>query len=228
MMDDLIDYTGDPNAVLCHFNKNHDPNTRRFASSVTKTLAYSIYKDAASRIQKIEEDVKSAVGKTSAKMYGLQHKQKTLESIQRKIDTDAEEKGITRNEAANAIKDAIRFTTVSDDGDFVGNYKELKYNLAKRGYEEVRCKNYFDLYRQGKAKHKQVTSVFADDTGYRFEIQFQTPSSLQAKDKKTVLYEEVRKPGVSKERETEIVRQMEQLAETVNDPKDIYDIKSYG
>jgi hypothetical protein len=31
MMDDLIDYTGDPNAVLCHFNKNHDPNNGRFA-----------------------------------------------------------------------------------------------------------------------------------------------------------------------------------------------------
>lgn len=198
-MDEMIDYTGDPNAVLCHFDKNHDPNNGRFASSAAKTLAYRIYKDAASRVQKIEDDVKSAVGKTSAKMYGLQYKQKTLESIQRKIDTDAEVKGITRNEAANTIKDAIRFTTVSDDGDFVGNYKELKYNLAKRGYEEVRCKNYFDLYRQGKAK-----------------------------DKKTVLYEEVRKPGVSKERETEIIRQMEQLAETVNDPKDIYDIKSYG
>lgn len=227
MMDNPLNYTGDPNTVLCHFNKNHDPKTGRFTSSETHSLAQSVYKSAASRVNRIEDDVKTAVGKTNARMHGLEHRQKTLESIARKIDTDAEEKGISRKEAANDIKDAVRFTTVSDDGDFVSNYREFKYQLARKGYEEVRCKNYFELYRQGKAKHKQVTSVFADDTGYRFEVQFQTPSSLKAKDKKTVLYEEVRKPDVSMKRRHIIVQEMEKLAETVPDPKDIYDIKSH-
>lgn len=225
-MNNPLDYTGDPNAVLCHFNKNHDPKTGRFTSE-TSGLASSVYKSAANRVNRIEDDVRGAVGKTNATMHGLEHKQKTLESIARKIDTDAQEKGISRKEAANDIKDAVRFTTVSDDGDFVKNYREFKYQLARKGYEEVRCKNYFELYHQGKAKHKQVTSVFADDTGYKFEVQFQTPSSLKAKDKKTVLYEEVRKPDVSKKREAEIVKEMERLAETVPDPKDIDEIKNH-
>ena len=224
---DWKEYIDDPRAVLCHYNKNHDPETGRFCSDKAKGLASAIYKSASKRVQRIEDDVKNAAGKTNARMHGLEHKLKTQDSIARKIDTDSLEKGITKDQAASDIKDAVRFTTVSNDGDFVSNYREFKYQLAKKGYEEVKCKNYFELYRQGKAKHKQVTSVFADDTGYKFEVQFQTPSSLKAKDKKTVLYEEVRKPDVSDTRRSEIVREMEKLAEAVPDPKDIYDIKNH-
>jgi hypothetical protein len=222
-----IDYTGDPRAVLCHFNKNHDPNTGRFTSGKVKGLATTVYNQAAKRVDKVENDVRTAAEKTGAKMYGLKHRQKTLESIARKIETDAHEKGISYEQAASDIKDAIRFTTVSSDDDFVRNYREFKYHLAMRGYEELRCKNYFDLYNKGEAKHKQVTSVFGEPGGYRFEVQFQTPSSLDAKEKKTVLYEEVRKEGVSEQRRAEIVREMEKLAETVPTPKDINEIKNH-
>lgn len=221
-----IDYTGDPHSVLCHFNKNHDPNTGRFTSKVG-SLASTVYKQAAARVDKVESDVRTAAEKTGAKMYGLNHRQKTLESIARKIETDAHEKGISYEQAASDIKDAIRFTTVSSDDDFVRNYKEFKYHLAMKGYEELRCKNYFDLYNKGEAKHKQVTSVFGEPGGYRFEVQFQTPSSLDAKEKKTVLYEEVRKEGVSEQRRAEIVHEMEKLAETVPTPKDIDEIKNH-
>jgi hypothetical protein len=221
-----IDYTGDPHSVLCHYNQNHDPKTGRFASKVG-SLASTVYKQAASRVDKVADDVRTAAEKTGAKMYGLEHRQKTLESIARKIETDAHEKGISYEQAASDIKDAIRFTTVSSDDDFVRNYKEFKYHLAMRGYEELRCKNYFDLYNKGEAKHKQVTSVFGEPGGYRFEVQFQTPSSLDAKEKKTVLYEEVRREGVSEQRRAEIVREMEKLAETVPTPKDIDEIKNH-
>lgn len=219
-----VTYYDDPRAVLCHYNKNHDPKTGRF---VSRSLATSVYNKASRRVAKIEDDVKTAVRETNAKMYGLEHKQKTLESITRKIETDSHEKGISPKEAADDIKDAVRFTTVSSDGDFVENYQTFKDELAKKGYKELRCKNYWELYKEGKAKHKQVTSVFGDDTGYRFEVQFQTPSSLDAKEKKTKLYEEVRKEGVAEKRRDEIVREMEKLAETVTDPSDIEKIKNH-
>lgn len=224
---DYLTYQDDPRSILIHYNQNHDPNTGRFTSGKTKSLATAIYNQASNRIGQIENDVKTAVGKTNAKMYGLNHKQKTLDSIARKIETDSHEKGISLEDAANDIKDAVRFTTVSSDNDFVSNYREFKYQLAKRGYEELRCKNYFSLYNEGKAKHKQVTSVFGDHSGYRFEVQFQTPSSLSAKEKKTKLYEEVRKEGVAEARKKEIIQSMEKLAETVSNPKDIDLIKNH-
>ena len=166
---DNLNYQDDPRAILIHYNQNHDPTTGRFTSSKAKSLASAIHKHASYRISQIEDDVRTAVGKTNAKMYGLSHKQKTLDSIARKIETDSHEKNISLEEAANDIKDAVRFTTVSSDKDFVSNYREFKYQLAKRGYEELRCKNYFSLYNEGKAKHKQVTSVFGDHSGYKFE-----------------------------------------------------------
>jgi hypothetical protein len=160
-------------------------------------------------------------------MYGLDHKLKTKESIRRKIDTDAKEKGQTLFESAMDIKDAVRYTTISSDKIFVDSYNKVKEELESKGYKEVRCKNYFDLYRQGKVKHKSVQSVFQDPDGYKFEVQFQTPSSQLAKDKKVPLYEEVRKLGVSKERRLELEKSMEELAKGVSNPKDIYKIKSH-
>ena len=160
-------------------------------------------------------------------MYGLEHKQKTLESITRKIETDSHEKGISLREAADDIKDAVRFTTVSSDKDFVEIYLTFKDELFKKGYKELRCKNYWELYNEGKAKHKQVTSVFGDGTGYRFEVQFQTPSSIDAKEKKTKVYEEARKEGVPEKRKQELIREMERLAETVTDPSGIERIKNH-
>lgn len=222
-MDDVT-YYGDPRAVLCHFNPNHDPKTGRFAS---RALAASVYNKASKKVKKIESDVVSAARETTAKMYGLDHKQKTLESITRKIETDSHEKGISLREAADDIKDAVRFTTVSSDRDFVENYLTFKDELFKKGYKELRCKNYWELYNEGKAKHKQVTSVFGDDTGYRFEVQFQTPSSIDAKEKKTKVYEEARKEGVSEKRKQELIREMERLAETVTDPSGIEKIKNH-
>lgn len=99
--------------------------------------------------------------------------------------------------------------------------------MQEKGYTEVKCKNYFDLYRQGKAKHKQITCVYQDQDGNKFELQFQTPASIKAKELKTPLYEEARKLNVSQERKAELVSQMEKLAKMVKDPPGVYDIKSH-
>ena len=199
----------------------HDPKA-------IKNLASSIYNKASKKVDRIEDDVLSSVKSTNAKIYGLEHKQKTLDSIIRKIETDSSEKRISVKEAADNIKDAVRFSTVSSDNDFVNDYNRFKSEMSKKGYDELQCKNYWQLYSEGKAKHKQVTSVFGDDTGYRFEVQFQTPSSINAKEKKTKLYEEVRKEGVPEHRRTEINNKMEEIAQTVTDPKDIDKIKSHS
>ena len=179
--------------------------------------ARSIHKEASRRIEEIAGDVVSAVKKTSGKMYGLENRLKTEESIARKI----------KSKGPNRIKDAIRFTTISPDDDFVSNYEKLKSELGKKGYKETECKNYFDEFRKGKVKHKAVQSNFATKDGYEFEIQFHTKASQDVKTKKIPLYEEVRTPGISKQRAAKIEKQMEDMANKIPDPKDIYKIKSH-
>lgn len=192
-----------------------------------KKLASGINSKAQVKEVKITKDVTSAVKKAGGKMYGLENKLKTKESISRKIRTDSEEKNISFDESAKDIKDAVRYTMISDDKNFVSDYEKVKKDLESKGYKEERCKNYFTLYKEGKAKHKSVQSVFSDKTGYKFEMQFQTPQSQKAKDEKIPIYEERRKPGNTAKRNMELEWQMEELAEKVPDPVGIEKIKSH-
>ena len=193
----------------------------------SKSPADRIYKDANKRIKKISNDVTTACKHTSANMYGLENRLKTKDSISRKIDKKSKEGNISITKASNDIKDAIRFTTISSDNDFVKNYQSMKYELENKGYTETRCKNYWDLYKQGKVKHKSVQSNFSTKDGYEFEIQFHTKSSQDAKNKKLPIYEERRKVDINPKRAIELEKQMDELALKVKEPKDIYKIKSH-
>ena len=167
-------------------------------------LAQKIHRNASLIEPRITKDVQSVVTHAGARMYGLEHRLKTKESLARKIRADSKEKGISQEEAANGIKDSVRYTSLAGDRNFVSSYNSVKSALAKKGYEEVRCRNYFDLYRKGEAKHKQVTSVFKDKKGNTFELQFHTESSIKAKEAKTPLYEEARKTGTSEKRKNPV------------------------
>ena len=176
------------------------------------TLSKKIYEDAVKREPGITKDVKQSVHKSGADIYGLEHRLKTKDSIKRKIETDSKEKGITISNAGQNIKDAVRYTAITSDNNFVKAYNTIKETLENKGYKEFRCKNYFDEYRKD---------------GYPYEIQFQTPSSQDAKNKKIPIYEERRKPGLSAKRKSELEKQMIDLAENVSTPKDIYTIKTH-
>lgn len=189
--------------------------------------AARISKQAHLKEPRITRDVSSAIRAAGGSMYGLEHKLKTYSSIRRKIDTDALEKGIDVRQAAKDIKDAVRYTSISSEKNFVRNYSKVRQTLERKGYTEIRCKNYFSLYAQGKVKHKSVQSVFMDPSGYRFELQFQTPASQKAKDEKVPLYEERRKPGLSSQRQHELERQMDILAQRVPDPPGIERIQTH-
>lgn len=188
---------------------------RRSEKKRNAKSAKQIHSDASKREKKIGSDLRSALKSTNAKLYGLDHRLKTEKSIARKLKTGKD------------IKDAVRYTTISSEKDFVKNYNKLKSELEKKGYSETRCKNYFEDYRLGKVNHKSVQSNFKTDDGYEFEIQFHTKSSQNAKDRKVPLYEEARSTNVSAKRKDEIISQMQLLAESVEDPKDIRRIKSH-
>lgn len=190
--------------------------------------ARSMHQKASKIEPKITKDVTDAIKQSGASVYGLDHRLKTEESLSRKIQKYSSDKKIGLKEAAGSIKDAVRYTSVADDGNFVPSYNKTKRSLQDKGYSETECENYFDLYRQGKAKHKQINCIYEDADGNKFELQFHTPSSIKAKEIKTPLYEEARSKGVSPERKAVLVKQMEDLAKTVKDPKDVYSIKSHG
>ena len=227
-------YTATPdyyNDYICHHGvKGQQWGVRNgppYPLADGRSSSERIYSDAKKRVSKISKDVQTAVSHTSGKMYGLEHKLKTKESISRKIDKNIKEEGKSVTEASNDIKDAVRFTMVSPEKDFVKNYESFKSEMERKGYKETRCKNYFQMFKEGKVKHKSVQCNYATKDGYEFEIQFQTPASQKAKDKKVPIYEERRQVNISKKRARELEKQMEDLALAVKDPPDIHKIKSH-
>ena len=191
-------------------------------------LAQQVFEDASKNEPKITKDVVAAIKESGSEMYGLDNRLKQPTSIASKIGSDAKERNCSFEEAASSLKDAIRYTSVSDDSKFTDNYYYAKHLLESKGYIETRCRNYFALYKGGKVRHKSVQCVYIDPNGVVFEVQFQTPSSQAAKELKTPLYEERRQLATSESRKAEIEKQMIDLAEQVGYPKNIMRIKSYG
>ena len=161
-------------------------------------------------------------------MYGLSYRLKQPTSIAAKIGSDSKNERISFKDAADSIKDVIRYTSVSSDANYSRNYFLTKQQLESQGYSELRCRNYFQMYKDGKVNHKSIQSIFSNANGVKFELQFQTDSSQAAKNLKIPLYEERRKSGLSETRKKEIDKQMRLLAEKVDDPKDVMAIRSHG
>lgn len=189
-------------------------------------LAMKKFNEASMLEPQITKDVVNSVARSGGNMYGLENRLKQPSSIAGKIGSDSKDKQITFSDAYSGIKDAIRYTAVSDDKDFVKNYNRIKKSLNEKGYTETRCKNYFDLYEQGKAMHKAVQCTYQNKNGYEFELQFQTPSSQAAKELKVPIYEERRKAGISEQRSRELESEMRDLAECVQNPPNISSIRN--
>lgn len=190
------------------------------------SLGVKKFNEATMLEPQITKDVVSSVASSGGKMYGLEHRLKQPSSIAGKIGSDSKDKQISFSDAFSGIKDAIRYTAVSNDKDFVRNYNRIKKSLNEKGYTETRCKNYFDLYEQGKAMHKAVQCTYRNKDGYEFELQFQTPSSQAAKELKIPIYEERRKAGISEQRSRELESEMRDLAECVQNPPNVSSIRN--
>lgn len=193
----------------------------------TKKVAEKIFQDARKRSERITNDVQSAAKKSGGKLYGLENKLKTSDSIERKLTKKMTEDEISLTDAANRIKDAVRYTVIAPTDEYVKMYNDFRDQLSAKGYRETNCKNYFSLFNKGEVKHKAVQSNFMTDDGYEFEVQFHTPESQDAKNKKIPLYNERRSLGISESRKRELENQMEKLAQNVPDPKGIETITSF-
>ena len=189
------------------------------------SLAAKKFTEALKLEPQITKDVVSAVSNSKSKMYGLEFRLKQPTSLAAKIGADSKEKNISFEDASKGIRDAIRYTAVSDTKNFVNNYNSIKKSLEDKGYSETRCKNFFEKYKRGEVMHKAVQCTYKNKNGYEFELQFQTPASQAAKELKIPIYEERRKAGISEKRALELEARMRELAESVEDPPYIERIK---
>ena len=197
--------------------------SRKEAISCLK-LANDLYNRARMYEPQITRDVQQSIKRSNSDMYGLNNRLKQRESLAAKIGSDGKKDNISFKKAANNINDVVRYTSITDPTNFTKSYKSIKDRLEAKGYSELKCKNYFSLFREGRVSHKAVQSIFESPDGIRFEIQFQTPQSQAVKELKLPLYNEVRNAGVTPKRKAYLINRMNQLGRSIDDPYGVFDI----
>lgn len=189
-------------------------------------LAEGVFQKAAEVEGGITADIVSAVNEVGGNMYGLDFRLKQPESMAGKIA----EKGARKGEyakAADKITDAVRYTMVFDKETFTADYQTVRARLEKMGYNEVRNKNFYTLYKEGESEQKAVQCLYRDKNGYTFELQFHTIESQGAKELNHPLYEEARAATTPPERVAELNAQMREIGTHVPDPDGVYNIASF-
>jgi hypothetical protein len=110
---------------------------------------------------------------------------KTTKSIARKIDVESIEQGISRQEAAQDMKDVLRYTYKFPERQYTQRVSDVYAAMEAQGFVLVDSKNY---WRSGDA-YDGLNANFLTPQGFLIEVQFHTPSSLKMKDPSHKLYE---------------------------------------
>ena len=139
--------------------------------SISEIIAYS------QKIEpKITSDLTSIMDKVGGKLVGLDFRLKSQSSLKRKIETEIAD-GFTHSQAVNKIRDAIRYTTVFKEKDFVTRYKAMQYLLAIKGYKTIVVKNTW----KNDSAYKGVNTFIQNENGDVFEMQYHTQQSFDVK-----------------------------------------------
>jgi hypothetical protein len=124
-------------------------------------------------------------------LAGLEHMLKKADRLKEKIaDVLLLESHLSPREALDKVPDAVRYTfTYSPDGYADGVRADID-RLKAGGFEEIKLKNLWS-----SSQYKGINTQWRrPETGLRFEVQFHTQESLQAKELTHGTYERLRRP----------------------------------
>ena len=171
--------------------------------------------------QKIEPtitaDISNIATKSGGKLVGLENRLKSPYSIKRKIEAEVAD-GFSRSLSLNKIRDAIRYTTVFKENDFVTRYKAMQHLLATEGYKTIVVKNTW----KNDSAYKGVNTFIQNEDGDVFEMQYHTQQSFDVKNGLLhKLYEKFRDPKTPIHEKEKLLLEMRKLSSKIKVPEDV-------
>lgn len=157
------------------------------------------------------------------RLAGLEHMLKGEDRLKEKIADEMAAKAVlTVSKAMDTVVDSVRFTFTYPPQRYSEGIPSDVERLKSEGFELVKLKN---LWTDNQ--YKGVNSQWRrPETGLRFEVQFHTPESLEAKELTHKAYERIRSPASPEER-----REMKAYQRQVNallvTPPGTADIKDF-
>jgi hypothetical protein len=157
-------------------------------------------------------------------LAGLEHMLKGEDRLKEKAaDVLLVEPDLTAGQALAKIPDAVRFTLRYSQEHYADGVLSDVQDVKGEGFELVRLKNLWE-----KEHYKGINSQWRHpDTGLRFEIQFHTPESLEAKELTHGAYERLRRAGISQEERAELEAYQKQVNELIATPPGAAEIEEF-
>ena len=147
------------------------------------------YTDAEPELTAMIQGIVEGQGGT---MAGLEFRLKSVDSLARKITSDAVDKGLSEFDAATGIKDVSRYTAIFDRDSLISRAKEIENEMIDAGYNLISRKNSFG----GDGMYHGLHYNFSRD-GISFELQFHTQQSFDIKMANHYDYEVNRSANIS-------------------------------
>jgi hypothetical protein len=184
------------------------------------TAMQSHEKGITETLKRIEND--NTCGGT---LVGLEHSLKGAGRIKEKLwdKTDARA-GLSMGDAAGQIKDAVRYTFQFEADVYVRGYAETRERLESAGCRMTYGRNGW----LGNPEYRGVNTRWVTSDGGRFELQFHTPESLDAKENRTHrAYERLRSPSTSWAEEEDLRAYQHYVSAAVPRPVDIENFRDH-
>ena len=187
---------------------------------VKENLTLSVDK-LVEKSQKIEPtitaDINNIATKAGGKLVGLENRLKSPSSIKRKIEAEVAD-GFSKSLSLNKIRDAIRYTTVFKEKDFVTRYKAMQYLLAIKGYKTIVVKNTW----KNDSAYKGVNTFIQNENGDVFEMQYHTQQSFDVKNGLLhKLYEKFRDLKTPIHEKEKLLLEMRKLSSKIKIPEGV-------
>jgi hypothetical protein len=155
-------------------------------------------------------------------LVGWEYRLKGPDRFKDKVaETMAEQTGLMASEALADVSDSIRFTFQYSDAGYCDGVRRDVTRIKEHGFELVRLKNYWS-----DSQYKGINSQWIDpDSSQRFEVQFHTDVSFEAKQLTHSTYERLRSGVASEIEEGELEESQQELTGSIPVPPDAEDIK---
>jgi len=181
------------------------------------------------RIREVEESVLSPAMRRlegedpGRELAGFEHRLKGADRIKEKVAMDMLEKGDSAEQALAGVPDAVRYTFRYGEQRYADQVGADLKRLRAEGFELIKVKNSWasDQYRGINTQWREP------GTGQRFEVQFHTGASLDAKQSTHGAYERLRSPGVSDDEARELRRFQRRICQQVPVPPGAAGIPDY-
>lgn len=158
-------------------------------------------------------------------LVGLEHCVKGEDRLKEKIhDMMRDRAGLSVADAVGEIKDAVRYTFLFEADVYVRGYAEVKGHLESVGCRMTDGKNGWLT----NPEYKGVNTQWMTPDGSRFELQFHTSESLDAKENRTHrAYERLRSLSVSRPEDEDLRAYQHYVSAAVPRPADIETIRDH-